>query len=202
MEEELTITKEKLIPERLENLDSDLPIRMENSFKHPNVKREDDDSNQIIYLEHSENGLHPRNKEETNKYFLIQNINFKYQKCLIKEEKKFDWFEEALFGKINTPLSNIFIICLKQRLDLKKTGLSKKGNHSFNNKIDLKEKLHKKSLEDCNELISMYLWHPQYLKEYLYKLEQNKKVNLKKIEKDTLIHHIYTYVENAKLKCN
>jgi|GEM_PF-1467497 len=138
----------------------------------------------------TEENLFPNPGVETKRYRFLHEASHGYQEYLCHKESPEDaklWHGKSLEGEINSFYSKIFNFCFHKRAEEndnkgekkeKERGLSIWGNVSKYS-VESGEILNKNSeiavraQEDANELITMFLWHPEYLDNYLDYLSLN-----------------------------
>ncbi len=149
--------------------------------------------------------IFPKIGKETKKYRFLHEASHAYQDYLCFNECKKEpylWYEKSLKGEIRSNYANLFNFCFKKREDevinpgrKKERGLSVWGNVS---KYDYKREkgvinkaseIAARAQEDANELVTMFLWHPEYFNAYMDYLSLNKdnpQVKKEKIDIDNL----------------
>ncbi len=181
--------------------------------------------------------LFPSPGKETEKYRFLHEANHAYQEYLCSLECQEDpkmWYEKSLEGRLNSCYGELFNFCFQKRIEDeekrgekkdKERGLSVWGNAPTYNYKDDNEIPNKASeiavraQEDANEVVTMYLWHPDYFFIYLdclsldhnnlqirekelteSDLEEMGFVRLTKEEAEYLKQLVLDYVEEMKEK--
>ncbi len=157
-----------------------------------------------------ETGEHffPTPMKETRKYRFLHEASHAYQEFLAKKESSEnpqDWHQKALQGKIITPYSALFVFCYQKRLEDMGSekecsycarGLSIWGNapvYDYKNNsaiINKESEMAVRAQEDVNELVTMYIWHPEYLYSYLDYLSlnyENNEIREREITKEDVV---------------
>ncbi len=154
--------------------------------------------------------IFPKIGKETRKYRFLHEASHAYQDYLCSNECKKDpslWYEKSLNGEIVSSYSDLFNFCFKRREEVgnadkgKIRGLSVWGNvskYEYGEGEDIINKASEiavRAQEDANELVTMFLWHPEYFNIYMDYLSLNKKnsqiqkenINIDNLEKRGLI---------------
>jgi hypothetical protein len=179
--------------------------------------------------------LFPSPGLETEKYRFLHEANHAYQDYLCSLEcadNPQEWYERSLAGEIKSPYGELFNFCFYKRMERyenegekerKEKGISVWGNapnYNFEEGAGILNKpseIAVRAQEDANELVTMYLWHPEYFNIYLdylslnhdnYQirekeltqndLEREGLVRISKEEKDYLKEAVFSYVEEMK----
>ncbi len=178
--------------------------------------------------------LFPQPGVETKKYRFLHESGHAFQEFISFKECKDnseEFYEKSLNEEINSPYSKLFRFCFEKRKEkdeCAKEGEAPKGlsvwgnapNYScYGNEavVNKDSELAVRAQEDANELITMYLWHPDYLKAYLdylslnynnqevredeitkEDLERRGLLQLKKEEANTLWKIINSYIKEMK----
>lgn len=137
--------------------------------------------------------LFPVPGEETEKYRFLHEANHAYQEHLCLKhfpENSELFYEKSLKKEIDCPYSQLFEFCFKKREEEEENnkkkfprGLSIWGNASqYNHEGDpnIPNKVSEvavRAQEDANELVTMFLWHPEYFATYLDYLSLNYRNN-------------------------
>lgn len=118
--------------------------------------------------------LFPEAGEEADQYRFLHETSHAYQEYLQAKESPdnpYRWCDRVISEgneHIDSNLSLLFKYCYKKRHDNPGKGLSTWGNvPDYNNIEDLRSQNATRAIEDANELVTMYLWHPEYLDTYL-----------------------------------
>ncbi len=115
--------------------------------------------------------LFPKPGDETDQYRFLHETSHAYQKYLMQEESPAEptkWYEKVLSGKIVSELGILFEFCYQKRTQDPERGLSTWGNvPDYNAVKHAASRNAVRAIEDANELITMALWHPEYLKTFL-----------------------------------
>ncbi len=151
--------------------------------------------------------LFPSPGEETEKYRFLHEANHAYQEYLCSLESRENpesWYQKVIEGKVNSCYGDLFAFCFQKRLEEdqnegvkkdKERGLSVWGNApNYSHKKDktIPNRLSEiavRAQEDANELVTMFLWHPNYFEVYLDYLSldhNNPQVREKEITKEDL----------------
>lgn len=124
--------------------------------------------------------LYPENGRETDQYRFLHETSHAYQQYLMEKESPENplmWYDRVVKegkGKIKSIFGILFEYCFKKRTGNINKGLSTWGNVPDYNCIqDLNSQGATRALEDANELVTMYLWNPQYLDTFLEYLSGN-----------------------------
>lgn len=154
----------------------------------------------------------PTTNDDLDKYRFLHEASHAYQDYLSFKESKGEpslWHTKAANGRSETNYGILFGTCYQGRKADKSTGLSTWGNVG-NYARDPQTEVVARALEDANELVTMYLWNPGYLKIFLQYLSGNlenytnnnlRKDRLRKItpkESDDLLFMVEAYVEEMK----
>ncbi len=148
--------------------------------------------------------LFPSPGEETAKYRFLHEANHAYQDYLCFEECSKDprlWYEKVLGGEIKSVYGNLFSFCFQKReeQDCNEKGEKEQGLSVWGNAPNYKDdenipnrasEIAVRAQEDANELITMFLWHPEYFKVYLDYLSLNHdnfQVREKEVTKEDLL---------------
>lgn len=131
----------------------------------------DDQYNYYIFRlgENSETGkeLFPTKGEEADQYRFLHETSHAYQEFLMDKESSGSsgaWYNKVLSHEIDSNLGLLFEYCYKKRNESHNRGLSTWGNvPDYNNVRHLPSQNAVRAIEDANELVTMYLWHPEYL---------------------------------------
>jgi len=118
--------------------------------------------------------LYPKHGDETDQYRFLHETSHAYQTYLIDKESQennlgpLSWYNKAVEGSNDSTFSLLFQLCYKIRETNENRGLSTWGNVPDYESIDGDaNRIAMKALEDANELVTMSLWHPEYLKTFL-----------------------------------
>ena len=157
-------------------------------------------------------GIWPTTNNDLDKYRFLHEASHAYQDYLSFKESKGEpslWHTKAAKGELETSYGILFGTCYQGRKADKNIGLSTWGNvgdYARNPETEVVAR----ALEDANELVTMYLWNPGYLKKFLqylcgelreYSDEDLHKDGLKKItpeERDELLFMVEGYVTEMK----
>jgi hypothetical protein len=141
--------------------------------------------------EETNENFFPSPGTETEKYRFLHEANHAYQDFLCvceSPENPKEWYQKSLEGKIDSVYSELFNFCFHKRAeeDTEKgekkdmeRGLSIWGNapnYNYKEKNSIPNRaseLAVRAQEDANELVTMYLWHPNYFNTYLDYLSLN-----------------------------
>ena len=145
-------------------------------------------------------------KDELDIYRFLHETSHAYQEYLKDKESAENnfppkhYFDNAVKEKITTPFAKLFSFCYsKRKKNFEKNsiirGLSTWGGiqhyqYGENEEIKNQNSEHAvRSLEDANELVTMFLWHRKYFETYLKYLQDNfptelYKRNLTKLEEE------------------
>ncbi len=185
----------------------------------------------------TEENLFPEPEDETRKYRFLHEANHAYQEYLTNiesPENPKEWYEKALSGELVSVYACLFSFCFQKRMEeLQKEkecdycakGLSIWGNApNYDYKNDksipnIESEIAVRAQEDANELVTMYMWHPEYFNAYMDYLSLNyeneeirekeltkedldKKnlVRITKIEAEQIKELVSLYVEEMKLR--
>lgn len=135
----------------------------------------DDQYNYYIFRlgENSETGkkLFPTKGEEADQYRFLHETSHAYQEFLMDKESSDSsgaWYNKVLSNEIDSNLGLLFEYCYKKRQENPDCGLSTWGNvPDYDNVQHLSSRNAVRAIEDANELVTMYLWHPEYLDTFL-----------------------------------
>jgi len=119
--------------------------------------------------------LYP-SKEETNQYRFLHEACHAYQDFLTSEENQDNpggWYDKAYKREITSNYAKLFDYCFRKRAGNSKNGLSTWGNVPDYNVYSNKTQQVARAIEDANELVTMYLWNPQYFETFLEYLSGN-----------------------------
>jgi hypothetical protein len=135
--------------------------------------------------------------QEMDIYRFIHEVGHAYQKFLADSEsgnsndKWVTWFTNAENGKINTTFGMLFEHCYHKRARIpdRVKGLTTYGNQPEYDSIGNKPTENAyRALEDCNELVNMYLWNQNYFKTYMdYLSARIPGYGYDSIERDSLV---------------
>lgn len=118
--------------------------------------------------------IFPKQGDEINVYRFIHETSHAYQDYLVKKDNVANWHDKAIKGEVESTLAILFRYCYNKRKNHPGQGLSTWGNvPDYNSIQDAKSQNAIRAIEDANELITMYLWNPKYLKTYLNYLSKN-----------------------------
>lgn len=124
--------------------------------------------------------LFPENGDETDQYRFLHETSHAYQQYLVDTESPDNprmWYDRVLqegTGKIKSVFGLLFEYCYKKRRENINKGLSTWGNvPDYNCVQDPSSQAAVRAIEDANELITMYLWNPQYLDTFFKYLSGN-----------------------------
>ncbi len=183
--------------------------------------------------------LFPTPRKETEKYRFLHEANHAYQEYLCFVENRNnpkEWYQKSLEGEIKSCYGKLFNFCFQKRAQedenegekkMCEKGLSVWGNapnYNYKNDSSIPNKASEiavRAQEDANELITMFLWHPDYFNTYLDYLSlnhNNREVREKEItqedlnkrglvrisneEKIKIKKMVFSYVEEMKKKIN
>ncbi len=111
------------------------------------------------------------NQDEADRYRFLHEVGHAYQQNLTENESPDNleaWYTRAKNGEINSWFGLLFQFCLNQRLRGEGRGLSTWGNVGAYNQVeDPLSQAAVRAIEDANELVVMYLWHPDYFRTFL-----------------------------------
>ncbi|MEI7792364.1 MAG: hypothetical protein WCI57_02675 [Candidatus Berkelbacteria bacterium] len=154
----------------------------------------------------------PTTNNDLAKYRFLHETGHAYQEYLSNEESGGNiprWLGAASEHKVDSNYGILFDSCYQRRNMDKSIGLSTWGNVS-NYAEDPETEVVARALEDANELVTMYLWNPGYLKIFLQYLcgelddygdDDLRKDRLRKItpeEKDAFFELVENYVDEIK----
>ncbi len=155
----------------------------------------------------TEENLFPSPGEETEKYRFLHEASHAYQEYLCFKESPEDpacWYQKALQGDVNSFYGKLFRYCFEKRAQTEieeggkknyEKGLSVWGNasnYNFEKDDSIPNKdseIAVRAQEDANELVTMFLWHPDYFNSYIDYLSlnhENDEVREKELTKDDL----------------
>ena len=123
----------------------------------------------------SQNGerLYPQ-PDEMDQYRFLHEVSHGYQDYAINRDGAEDWHDRALNGDINSSLSTLFSFCYQTRSENPGRGITTWGNQpDYNTISDNRSQIAIRAHEDANELVTMYLWSPEYFDTYLNYLSGN-----------------------------
>ncbi len=157
--------------------------------------------------EKTKENLFPSPSKETEKYRFLHEASHAYQEYLTEKESPDNpakWHEKALSGEIESFYASLFVFCFSKRLEeLEKEkecdycarGLSVWGNapnydYKTNEEIcNIGSEIAIRAQEDANELVTMYIWHPDYFNAYINYLSlnyENKRIREGEFTEDDL----------------
>jgi hypothetical protein len=153
------------------------------------------------------------NPNETDQYRFLHETSHAYQKYLTIKENPNNpdqWYTKASNNEIDSNYAILWNFCFKKRLQGGK-GLSTWGNvPDYNSIQNPQSQAAIKAIEDVNELVTMYLWHPKYFETFLdylsgnisgygdSELENDNLAKISKTEKEALASLIKDYVDEMK----
>lgn len=135
--------------------------------------------------------LFPVPEEETKRYRFLHEANHAYQEYLTdieSPENSKEWHQKALSGELVSVYACLFVFCFQKRMeelskekecDYCAKGLSIWGNapnydyKSDENIPNIESEIAVRAQEDANELVTMYIWHPDYFNVYMDYLSLN-----------------------------
>ncbi len=150
--------------------------------------------------------LFPEPGAETDKYRFLHEANHAYQDYLCSKESPKEpalFYQKCLNNEIVSSYADLFRFCFRKRKEEKISnkegspvkGLSVWGNapnykHQGNEGIPNEDsEIAIRAQEDANELVTMFLWHPEYFNMYLAYISldhDNFKVREKELTKEDL----------------
>ncbi len=147
--------------------------------------------------------LFPEPGKETEKYRFLHEASHAYQEYLCHKESPDNpllWHEKSLEGEIESSYSHLFRFCFAKRMEAKEErkekedsekGLSIWGNVTKykGDGVNKESEVAVRAQEDANELITMFLWHPDYLTSYLDYLtlnHENSRVREREVTREDL----------------
>jgi len=157
--------------------------------------------------EKTKENLFPSPGKETEKYRFLHEANHAYQDYLCFLESPEDpgsWYQKSLEGEIMSCYGNLFVFCFQKRMQgdeeegekrKKEKGISVWGNApNYNHKEDKEipnraSEVAVRAQEDANELVTMFLWHPDYFNiymDYLSLNHDNYQIREKELTKEDL----------------
>lgn len=128
---------------------------------------------------------------ETKKYRFLHEANHAYQEYLCSLECADDpkmWYQKSLEGEVESCYGELFNFCFQKRIEDdekrgekkdRERGLSTWGNapnYNYKEENEIPNRASEvavRAQEDANELVTMYLWHPDYFNIYLDYLSLN-----------------------------
>lgn len=180
--------------------------------------------------------LFPEPEDETKQYRFLHEANHAYQEYLTdmeSPENPKEWHEKALSGELVSVYACLFVFCFQKRMeelskekecDYCAKGLSIWGNapnydYKSDNSIPNKEsEIAVRAQEDANELVTMYMWHPDYFDVYMdylslnydnpeirekeltrEDLDRKNLIRITKMEVDQLREVVILYVQEMKM---
>lgn len=119
-------------------------------------------------------GYHPQSREalwpryeEMDQYRFLHEVGHGYQSYVQTQEGQNRWFDRALTGDADSHLATLFSFCYETR-EAQGRGVTTWGNQTgYNDIVDRRSQTATRAIEDANELITMYLWHPEYFTTYI-----------------------------------
>ena len=133
--------------------------------------------------------LFPKPGKETEKYRFLHEANHAYQEYLCHKESPDDpkcWYEKSLGNEIDSCYAKLFNFCFFKRMEeeenrkekeKKERGLSVWGNvwkYGEKGEVPNREsEIATRAQEDANELVTMFIWHPDYFRSYMDYLSLN-----------------------------
>lgn len=169
-----------------------------------------------------ETNLFPINDNEIDIYRFLHETSHAYQEHLMKKESPDTpqkWYDRVLLegsSKIDSTLGILFEFCKKKReQSADGKGLSTWGNVPDYNRITHQEsQFATRAIEDANELVTMYLWNPNYFETYIdylslssnvadkgyneRNLDNDKLIKITEKEADAVKELVHNYVEEMK----
>ena len=163
--------------------------------------------------------LFPENGDEADQYRFLHETGHAYQQYLINKESSDNplmWYDRVLKegeGKIKSTFGLLFEFCYKRRTANVNKGLSTWGNvPNYNCVQDPSSQNAVRAIEDANELVTMYLWPPQYLDAFLdylsgpipgygkSSLHQDRLLKISEDEKEAIKLLIGEYIREMKIE--
>lgn len=169
--------------------------------------------------------LFPDNGGETDQYRFLHETGHAYQQYRIDKESPDNprmWYDRVLKEgkeKIISTYGLLFEFCYKKRKENKieaadvDRGLSTWGNvPDYACVQDASSQIAVRAIEDANELVTMYLWNPQYLATFLEYLSENipgyneqslqndRLIKISEEEKEALKLLVEEYIEEMKIQ--
>jgi hypothetical protein len=151
--------------------------------------------------------------EEMDQYRFLHETSHAYQEYLTNKESPGNpdqWYTKVMNNEIDSNYAILWNYCFEKRQQGDK-GLSTLGNvpdySSIQNQLSQSAV---RAIEDANELVTMYLWHPQYLETFLDYISGNKNgygdsdldndglTKISNNEKENLLLLMQTYVNEMK----
>jgi len=118
--------------------------------------------------------LFPRQGDESNQYRFLHETNHAYQDYLVHKESlesnipSSSWYDKAVSGELDSNFALLFQFCYENRKKNITEGLSTWGNVPDYNSINhVASQTAIRAIEDANEMITMFIWHPEYLDAFL-----------------------------------
>ncbi len=150
--------------------------------------------------------LFPDPGPETEKYRFLHEANHAYQEYLCSKESPEapeEFYQKALEGNIDCPYARLFSFCFQKRKDSRECekersspkGISVWGNaphYAYRADEEIPNEASEvavRAQEDANELVTMFLWHPDYFDMYLDYLSlnyENPEVREKELTREDL----------------
>ncbi len=108
--------------------------------------------------------------DETDQYRFLHEVSHAYQEYLMKKESPDNpnaWYTRVLNNQIDSNYAILWLFCFKKR-EQNNGGFSTWGNvPDYNTVADPTSQRAVRAVEDANELVTMYLWNPNYFKAFL-----------------------------------
>jgi len=152
--------------------------------------------------------------EEMDQYRFLHETSHAYQQYLMEKESPDNakmWYDKVQSWEIDSTFGILFLYCLTKRLTGEWSGLSTYGNvPDYNSIRDHHSQQATRAIEDANELITMYLWNPEYFETFLnyiagdipwyglWNLQEDKLLMISNTEKQWLKNAIQQYIEEMK----
>ena len=162
--------------------------------------------------------LFTENGDEADQYRFLHETGHAYQQYLMDQEcpdNPGDWYNKVVAGSITSTFGKLWKSCYNNRKrDREQGGLSTWGNVPDYNSLPQPSQNAVRALEDANELVTMYLWHPHYLRTFLHyisgqipgygetNLREDKLTKITPEAAESLYDGIARYVEAMKLNTN
>ncbi len=161
--------------------------------------------------------LFPTNGDETDQYRFLHETSHAYQQLLMDNEAPDNpgqWYDRVLSDdeqQIDSNLGLLFQYCYQKRKENPQKGLSTWGNVPDYNSVQGESSQNAtRAIEDANELVTMYLWNPEYLSTFLEyvsvnitgydetNLAEDKLIKISNTEKESLKDLIRGYIAEMK----
>lgn len=154
--------------------------------------------------------LYPK-PEEMDQYRFLHEVGHAFQDYSIDQEGSSRWYDKAIAGELDSPYAILLGYCYKIRTENPNRGLTTWGGQAdYDGITNTESRNATRAIDDVNELITMYIWHPQYFETYMdylaqelpgygvENLNQDKLMPLTHDKKDSVRQLVYEYVGNIK----